>query len=306
MKKRLALVLLLAFLLCGCVPSVVPTVPTTQASEPVTIPTESTTLSTEPSTIPTTIPAEPTTEPVITTAPTEPVITTAPTEPVVTTAPTEPVVTTAPTEPAHSAFYIPGLSVEDVILYFNEVCLDAEVNNSGDPSLIQKWTAPIYYAIYGAYNEEDLATAKGFAAWLNTVEGFPGIYEADSAHTANLVIHFCTPEDMVDLMGDWTYGLDGAVTFWYDFNEIHDGTICIRDDLYQSLRNSVILEEIYNGLGPVQDTGLRPDSIIFSEFSEPQALTAVDELILRLLYHPEILPGFNAEECEQVIRSIYY
>lgn len=279
MKKRLALVLLLAFLLCGCVPSVVPTVPTTQATEPVTIPTESTTLSTEPSTIPTTIPAEPTTEPVI---------------------------TTAPTEPAHSAFYIPGLSVEDVILYFNEVCLDAEVNNSGDPSLIQKWTAPIYYAIYGAYNEEDLATAKGFAAWLNTVEGFPGIYEADSAHTANLVIHFCTPQDMVDLMGDWTYGLDGAVTFWYDFNEIHDGTICIRDDLYQSLRNSVILEEIYNGLGPVQDTGLRPDSIIFSEFSEPQALTAIDELILRLLYHPEILPGFNAEECEQVIRSIYY
>ena len=244
-----------------------------------------------------TAPTNPTTEPA--TFPTEP--TTVPTEPT-----TEPVITTAPTEPAHSAFYIPGLSVEDVILYFNEVCLDAEVNNSGDPSLIQKWTAPIYYALYGDYTQEDLATVNAFVTWLNTVEGFPGIYESDDEHTADLVIHFCTANDMVDLMGDWAYGLDGAVTFWYDFNEIHSGTICIRDDLYPSLRHSVILEEIYNGLGPVQDTTLRPDSIIFAEFSEPQALTAVDELILRLLYHPEILPGFNAEECEQVIRSIYY
>jgi hypothetical protein len=30
----------------------------------------------------------------------------------------------------------------------------------------------------------------------------------------------------------------------------------------------VILEEVYNGLGPVQDTALRPDSLIYSDFSE--------------------------------------
>ena len=72
------------------------------------------------------------------------------------------------------------------------------------------------------------------------------------------------------------------------------------------LCDSVILEEIYNGLGPIQDTDLRPDSIIYSGFSEPQSLTDVDELILKLLYHPQLLPGMNADECETVIRQLYY
>jgi hypothetical protein len=59
-------------------------------------------------------------------------------------------------------------------------------------------------------------------------------------------------------------------------------------------------------LGPIQDTGLRPDSIIYQEYSEPQELTEVDELILKLLYHPDILPGMNAAQCEEVIRRLYY
>ena len=66
----------------------------------------------------------------------------------------------------------------------------------------------------------------------------------------------------------------------------------------------MIIEEIYNGLGPVQDTVLRPDSIICQEYAEHQWLSPVDELILRLLYHPEIQCGMNAEECEGVIRSL--
>jgi hypothetical protein len=111
---------------------------------------------------------------------------------------------------------------------------------------------------------------------------------------------------MIDLMGENYYGMDGAVTFWYLYDEIYDAIICYRTDLDQYLRNSVILEEIYNGLGPIQDTSLRSDSIIYSEFSQPQELTDIDELLLKLLYHPDILPGMNAQQCEQVIRALYY
>ena len=107
-------------------------------------------------------------------------------------------------------------------------------------------------------------------------------------------------------MGDDFYGMDGGVTFWYLDDEIYDATICYRTDLSQQLRNSVILEEIYNGLGPIQDTDLRPDSIIYAEFSQPQKLTEMDELILRLLYHPQMKCGMTADECEAVIRRLYY
>ena len=214
--------------------------------------------------------------------------------------------TQPPTEDLHSPLYIPELSVEDVILYFNEVCLDAEFVNGGDPSRLQKWTEPILYQIHGTYTDEDIAVLDAFAQWLNTVEGFPGIDEAQDPAQVNLRVYFCDQQEMISIMGDNFWGTDGAVTFWYLSDEIYDAVICYRNDIPQVVRNSVILEEIYNGLGPVQDTDLRSDSIIYSGYSEPQSLTAVDELLLKLLYHPSMECGMDRQACEQVIRQLYY
>ena len=233
-----------------------------------------------------------------------PPVTDAPTQ-----APTTPptvLPTEAPTEPPHSELYLPEVPVEDVLQYFNEVCLNAEYINSGDPSNLQRWRTPISYAILGDYILEDLETVSGFADWLNRQFGFPGMYFTDDASSANLEIHFCTQQEMVDRMGDHFRDADGAVTFWYMDDAIYEAIICIRFDLDRELRNSVILEELYNGLGPIQDTSLRPDSIIYAEFSTPQELTEMDELILKLLYHPDLSCGMSAAECETVIRQLYY
>lgn len=278
MKKNLILILILALCLTACVQQPTPTEPRIPDTEP-----------TAEETLPQTLP--PTELPTEVTQPTQP-----PTEP-----PTVPV-----TEPPHSQLYIPGLEVEDVIVYFNEVCLDAEVSNSGDPSRLQRWSTPIFYHIHGDPTEEDLAVIADFTAWLNTILSFPGIYEIDDPSAANLRIHFTDQQGLLDIMGSDFTGLDGAVTFWYMDDEIYDADICIRTDLDQELRNSVILEEIYNGLGPIQDTSLREDSIIYSEFSQPQALTQTDELILKLLYHPDLKAGMDADECEAIIRQLYY
>jgi hypothetical protein len=215
--------------------------------------------------------------------------------------------TTVPTEPVHSALYIPAVNIEDVIVWFNEVCLDAEFVNSGDATVLQKWTVPIRYSLFGTYTTEDLATLDRFTHWLNTIEGFPGIAEAGEDEPANLQIRFCTRSEMLDLMGSQYTNMDGAVTFWYNMDdEIYDAIICCLNELDQYLRNSIILEEIYNGLGPVQDTSLRPDSLIYAEFSQPQELTEIDKLILQLLYHPDMKCGMDSAQCEEVIRNLYY
>lgn len=227
-----------------------------------------------------------------------------------TTAPqaTIPEVTSPTTEPLpeHCDLFLPGLSADDLVLFFHEVCLDAEITHSGDPSLLQKWTAPIRYTVFGSPTEEDKAVLTGFVDWLNTIEGFPGIAESAGNHETNLRIYFCTQEELIDRMGDNFTGMDGAVTFWYEENVIYDAIICIRTDLHQELRNSVILEELYNGLGPIQDTWLREDSIIYAGYSEPQELTAVDELVLKLLYRRELQCGMDARECEILIRELYF
>lgn len=220
--------------------------------------------------------------------------------------PPQPEQSTPPPKPEHSELYIPGVSVEDVILYFNEVCLDAEYVDSGDPSRLQKWVSPILFMLHGQYSNEDLATLSTFTDWLNTIEGFPGISQTQNPDHATLSIHFCTQQDLLAIMGEQYSDLDGAVTFWYSDDEIYNAVICCRTDLDQFLRNSVILEELYNGLGPIQDTSLRPDSIIYADFSHPQALTEIDQLLLKLLYHPQMLCGMNSDECEAVIRQLYY
>lgn len=285
MLRKVLCAAMAALLLAGCAPApatdtTVPSTTAAPASEPETTSAE------EPTALPSTeAPTEQTTGQ--TTLPEE----------------TEPEVT----EPAHSELYIPGLSVEDVIIYFNEVCLDAEFVNSGDATLLQRWEIPIEYTVYGDYTDEDMAVLTGFTEWLNTIEGFPGIKEAEEAWQTNLAIHFCTQEDMISILGDDFWGMDGGVTFWYSGNnDIYDATICYRTEIDQYVRHSVILEEIYNGLGPIQDTDLRFDSLIYSGYSTPQELTAIDELLLKLLYHPAMRCGMNAEECGQVIRQLYY
>lgn len=213
--------------------------------------------------------------------------------------------TTLPEE-LHSELYVSGLTADNVLRFFSEVCLDAEYINSGDPSRVQKWTSPIYYMILGSPTDEDIATIEKMAGILNGIDGFPGIYATSDHGAVNMRIHFCSEQDFLSIMGSSFAGNDGGVTFWYSDNEIYNARIAVRNDIDQNLRNSVIMEEIYNGLGPIQDTDLRADSIIYSGFSSPQELTAMDLLILRLLYHHSIKCGMDAEQCKTVISELYY
>lgn len=221
------------------------------------------------------------------------------------TEPTKPA--TQPESPTHSILYIPGVETEDVIRWYNEVVLDAEFANGGDATLVQKWTGGISYALLGEPTEEDQRVVSNMVTTLNSISGFPGMYETSNSDSANLKIHFVSQSEMQDIMGSDYSGNDGAVTFWYDGNNsIYKGVICIRTDLDQYVRNSVIQEEIYNGMGPVQDTDLRSDSLIYSGYSTPQQMTQVDFLIMTLLYNTKIRCGMTAAECEKVIRQLYY
>lgn len=206
----------------------------------------------------------------------------------------------------HSELYISGIGVEEVILWFNEVVLDAEFVTGGNATVVQKWNEPLKYYIEGETTEKDIEVFEDFVAKLNEMKGFPGISKAENPIFANFNVYFCPLSEFEAHLNIDLGCVDGGVTFWYIDNAIYNATVCYRNDIDQITRNSVILEEIYNGLGPAQDTNLRTDSIIYSGFSEPQELTDVDWLILKLLYHPDIKSGMTASQCEQVIRKLYY
>lgn len=297
MRNRiLALAAAILILLTGC--HMIPAPPATSTENTAAVSTNTTeTVHTTPSTTAAAVTTEATEE---TTA----AAVTAEATEETTAAPTE---TTEITEPAHSDLFIPYVSADDMVRYFNEVCLDAEFVNGGDATKLQRWEQPVCYSIHGAPTDADLQVLENLVQWLNTVEGFPGIFEADETWQTNMAIYFCEQQELIDRMGEQYWGTDGAFTFWYDGQDvIYDCTICIRTDLEQEVRNSVILEEIYNSLGPAQDTELRQESIIYSGYSTPQALHPIDQVILQLLYHPSLSCGMSAADCETIIRELYY
>lgn len=204
-------------------------------------------------------------------------------------------------------YSINDLSLDDLCIYFNEVVLDAEyVHGSGNPSVVQKWTSSINYYLFGDYTKRDAQVFTEFVDYINNIEGFPQMIKANDDSQANLRVYFTDKEGIVKIMGEEYRYNDGCVTFWYDNNEIYDCNICIDKNLDQYIKNSVILEELYNGLGPVQDTNLRSDSIIYEPYTTPQELSAIDDLILQLLYHPEMKCGMDLTQCREIIKSLYY
>ncbi len=210
----------------------------------------------------------------------------------------------------HSPLYHEKYAVEDVIEYFNEVVLDVEyATGDGDFTLVQKWNIPLYYEMTGESTEKDREVLQDFFEELNKIKGFPGIYQATDENPANVNIGFYGYDAFYDAMGEVVNyeDSDGAVQFWYgtETNDIYTMNIGYRTDIDQHIRNSVLLEEIVNGLG-ITDTKLREDSIVYQEYSETQELSDMDWLLLELLYHPDIACGMNKEQCESVIRKIYY
>lgn len=209
----------------------------------------------------------------------------------------------------HSGLYNENYTVEEIIYFFNEIVLNTEYPaNETDSVLLTKWKTPIYYAIQGDHYSSDEAILENLFSQLNQIEGFPGIYEAESIYTSNLDIYFCTYDEFYDSFGEMINyePSDGAVTYWYNDNyEITYEKIGYMNYLEEPIRTSVMLEEIINGLG-TSDTLIRTDSIVYQYGSEVTSLSDVDMIILRLLYNPLMKCGMNAEQCEKVIRQLYY
>jgi len=298
--KKLLIFLLILLMLTSCAPQADPPPDTGEAQNPVTDTSEDDTTAEKPSAEAPPAEESPIEEPPAEESPVE--------EPPAEEPPIEDTPAEDPPSPAHSPLYMEGVSVEDVIVWFNEVCLDAEVGTGDQAHLVQKWMEPIIYRVSGSPTDTDIQTLESFTFQFNLINGFPGMREMDEDGFYNLDIHFCTGDELVEIMGSQFSAYDyGAVLFWFDSdNYIYQSTICCRSDIDQSERCSVIAEELYNGLGPVQDTLLRQDSLIYQYANEAQRMTEIDRLILKLLYHPSIRPGMTAAECEAVIRELYY
>lgn len=199
-------------------------------------------------------------------------------------------------------YKIDGYSSEQIFTYFTEIVHTAEFSDDDAVhQLTQKWLTPIRYRIYGAPTDEDMRVLNEFFEQLNDLYYFPGIYETSEGEEENLSIYFID-RDLFDI----TFGevvdheaSDGAAEYWFytDTCEIYSGRVGYVTDIDQQTRSSVLIEEMVNVLG-LSDSYIREDSIVYQYSNDTTGLSEIDRLIVKLLYHPLILPGMTAEECK--------
>lgn len=204
----------------------------------------------------------------------------------------------------HSIYYVERVNVDKMAYYFNDVCFGGEYD-ALSKQIIVKWQDPIMLYIDGFANISDYDTLTGFLDFLNTIDGFPGIMQIHDKTQANLVVHFYPLAEFKDAVP-----VQDAIGYaTYNFNTstgvITDGDVYILTDSSQADRNSVILEEVYQILGPTKDTLVRKDSIIY-QHGNPSKLSDEDKSIISLLYNSRITPGMTPMQSEEIIREIYY
>ena len=202
-----------------------------------------------------------------------------------------------------------GYTVDEVVNYFHEVVHSSEYSfGSGRADAVHKWEQPIYYQLIGDYTVEDMRTIGNMCSRLNEVEGFPGIYASPDEQTTNVQIYFYDQETMLREFGHYINyeAADGMMTYWYSnsTNAIQKATVCCRSDIPQVLRDSVVVEEIFNMLGMPNDTKTRTDSILYQYGSSVLEPSELDWLIVRLLYNEEMLCGYDCEQSNDVIRAL--
>ncbi len=311
MKKQIVILLALAMMIglsaCSAAAPQNATEATKESTEAAT--TVATTVPTETISAPTEIPLAPTGETSTDMTAETTVITEATTAP--TAAPTEAPTaesTEEPTEETHSEFYATGISVDQIVAYFNKVVLGMEnASDGGETALVQKWVQPISYRIEGMPTQQDAKIFHDLEKKLNALEGFPGIHTA-KALEQNATIFFLKDAEFETQFSHITNGetVDGIVQLWYgDSNGAHTGRIGYRRDASQQTRDAVIPEKLLEFLG-ISEVTLQKRTPTNKKDTITVELSELDWAIVKLLYHPRIHNGMNADECEMIIRELYY
>lgn len=203
----------------------------------------------------------------------------------------------------HSVYYADRVNVNTMAFYFNDVCFGNEYGDA--KQIITKWQDPIMFYVDGVATIPDYEVLNSFIDFLNNIDGFPGIMQIHDRSQANLVLNFCGLAEFNQ--HSLEQNANGFATFNYTTatGVITDGQIYIRTDIDQTTRSSVILEEVYQILGPTKDTLLRNDSIIY-QHGDVSELSKEDKSIISLLYNSRITAGMTPMQSEEIIREIYY
>lgn len=188
---------------------------------------------------------------------------------------------------------------EEALSYFAEVALGSEFGS--DFQVIRKWTADVRITVQGTPTDTDMATLSDVVADLNDIIDPIEIEIVDS--TGNVDLHFGPESEFETIEPNYVPVNLGFFWVWFDDTDsISNAHILISTTgVTQVERNHLIREELTQSLGLMNDSFTYEDSMFFQEWTETAAYSALDELLIEMLYQPEISSGMGFEEALELL-----
>jgi len=221
----------------------------------------------------------------------------------------------------------------ETIAFFDEYSRGAAspLRRPGSSGLLSRWKSPVRISTeFGAsvsleQRQKDQASISGFAARLARVTTHPISTVSNAGrNNANFFVFVAGEDDgdfitrrlkqlvpnisqgELDLFTNLPRSLYCLVVAVSDARSPQTYTravALIRAEHPDLVRLSCIQEEIAQGLGlPNDSPRARPS--IFNDDDEFALLTNHDELLLKMLYDPRLIPGMTADEARPVVRII--
>ena len=197
------------------------------------------------------------------------------------------------------------------IQYFKDVALGFEAGNSS--RITRKWISDMKIFIDGNPSDTVMTMIEETNAQLNELptDGFE-IEIVDNQLTSNTYFFLGSASEYTELFPDAEeiLGSDlGTFYVWWNNSRINEARIFVdtdRTNLRQ--QRSLIMEEITQSLGLGRDSPRYPNSIFYESQSMGGFATEfapIDQELIRLLYHPEMEIGINANQVDVVLRRIF-
>ncbi|MDC0591930.1 DUF2927 domain-containing protein [Balneolaceae bacterium] len=197
----------------------------------------------------------------------------------------------------------------DVINYFKDIALGFEF---GDASRItRRWGSNMKIFIGGTPPSELLSELNTIINEINSLSTLGFSHEiVDDSLQSNYYIYFGSGRSYAEIFPSQSNLVEsnwGLFTiYWDSSNELFTGHMYV--DTYRASLNEqkhLLREELTQSLGLARDSYLYSDSIFQQAFSTKVTKYAqIDKDLIRLLYHPEMSVGLNANQVDSILRKI--
>ncbi len=218
----------------------------------------------------------------------------------------------------------------ELIAFYDEYERGAGMKpSSGKPVPLRRWANPVGLAVeFGtavppAQQAAILQEISGFASRLTRITGHPVRMDAAQPNMHILIVgeddnallpqraRRIVPGMSASAMSIFRTMPRNIHCFVMAFSGGNGGDphtyrqaiVVIRAEHPELMRQSCIHEEMAQGLGLANDTP-RARPSVFNDDDEFALLTNHDELLLRMLYDPRLIPGMTLEEARPMIRQI--